>query len=51
MFITTAMTNKVTKVAAITLSLLSSSLASFPDGMLSEELEEHSTCIIIMHIL
>ena len=50
MFIMTTTTNKVIKTAAITLSLLSSSFASFLDGKLSEELEEHSTCIIIMHI-
>ena len=45
MFIATAMTNKVIKTIAITLSLLSSFL-SFLDGMLVEEFEEHTTCII-----
>ena len=40
------MTNKVIKTVAITLSLLSLLFPSFLDGMLVEEFEEHTTCII-----
>ena len=46
MFIATAMTNKVIKTVAVTLLLLSSSFPSFLDGMLVEEFEEHTTCIV-----